>query len=70
MSDERQRNRKTTIEAFEALYREVPSRPSLEKHKVRYRMGADGLTIREVRVKIKAGMAGRGSKPPDAPEAP
>lgn len=54
MTDEFVINKVATLTKFAEEYGKLPFSPSLADKRVSYRMRPDGLTIREVRVMLKA----------------
>lgn len=62
--DEFHLNREKTIQEFKDEYAKDASRPSLSDMIVSYRMRADGLTIREIRLKLATRKAGLGDETP------
>ncbi len=70
MTDDVAGNRERLKGEFLAEYEAVPGRPSLANMQVDVRVRPDGLTVHEIRVKLKARKGGRGAKPPVAPLTP
>jgi hypothetical protein len=68
--DEYTENKAATIAAWQAGYVSVGARPSLENARVSFRMRPDGLTIREIRVRLETRKADAGANAPVAPEQP